>query len=228
MLLNLLPSQCAVCRSWSRARVCPACVARFATAHERCPRCALPTPGAAVCGECLCDPPPFHRCIAALDYGFPWDGIVGALKFRDALDLAGVLASRMAEAVRDGAVALPSLVVPVPLSPGRLRERGYNQAWELARRVGPTLGVGTRARVLVRRRDTPRQSGLSRQQRMANVRGSFEVPPPERPLLRGRDIALVDDVMTTGATVREAARVLRESGARSVQVWVAGRTAPDA
>jgi ComF family protein len=197
-------------------------------APDRCPRCALPTPGARVCGECLSDPPAFERCIAAVDYAFPWDRLVGALKFRDALDLAGPLALRLAAAVTAGAAALPSLVLPVPLSPVRLRERGYNQAWELARRIGPALGVATRAQVLARRRDTPRQSGLSRERRIANLHGSFEVPAVERTRLRGVDVALVDDVMTTGATARAAARALREAGARSVQVWVAARTAASA
>jgi ComF family protein len=175
------------------------------------------------------DPPAFDRCIAALDYAFPWDRLVGALKFRDALDLAGVLAQRIAGAVAgDAALSRPTLVVPVPLSPRRLRERGYNQAWELARRAASAMGLAASPRLLVRMRDAPRQSELPRERRLSNVRGSFGVPTRAQHRLANVHVALVDDVMTTGATAREAARALREAGVRSVQVWVAARASGDA
>ena len=213
-----------MCRSWSRGRVCGACFERFAPAVVRCPRCALTVHDASHCGDCLRDPPPFDRAVAAVDYTFPWDGLVAALKFRDALDLASALARRLAETVREADGAPPALVVPMPLGPARLRERGYNQAWELARRVARHQGLPADARVLARPHDAPRQMSLPPERRALNVRGSFVVPVPARARIRGRDVALVDDVMTTGATAREAARTLLEAGARSVQVWVAART----
>jgi ComF family protein len=116
------------------------------------------------------------------------------------------------------------MVVPMPLGPSRLRERGYNQAWELARRVARQLALPRDPRILERVHDTPRQMSLPTERRATNVRGSFAVPAGALRRLRGRDVALVDDVMTTGATAREAARTLLEAGARSVQVWVAART----
>jgi ComF family protein len=170
------------------------------------------------------DPPPFEQTIAAVDYAFPWDGLVAALKFRDALDLAAALAHRLAAAVREADGPPPSLVVPMPLGPARLRERGYNQAWELASRVARRLGLARDACLLARVQDTPRQMSLPPAQRFTNVRGSFAVVPKALPRMQGRDVALVDDVMTTGATAREAARTLLDAGARSVQVWVAART----
>jgi len=204
--------------------VCGDCFERFAPAVVRCPRCALSGRGAAPCGECVRDPPPYARAIAAVDYAFPWDGLVAALKFRDALDLASALARRLADTVREADSGAPSLVLPMPLGPARLRERGYNQAWEITRRVARRLGLDAHARVLARVHDTPRQMSLPPERRATNVRGSFAVPARALPHLRGCDVALVDDVMTTGATAREAARTLLEAGARSVQVWVAART----
>jgi predicted amidophosphoribosyltransferase len=112
----------------------------------------------------------------------------------------------------------------MPLGPERLRERGYNQAWELARRVARQLRLPADPRVLARAHDAPRQMSLPPERRAMNVRGGFVVAVPSRARLRGLDVALVDDVMTTGATAREAARTLLEVGARSVQVWVAART----
>jgi ComF family protein len=204
--------------------VCGACIARFAPDVARCPRCALPGRAGGPCGACLRDPPPFEHAVAALDYGFPWDALVAAFKFRDALDLGPALARAVANAVRTAGVALPSLVVPVPLGRLRLRERGYNQAWELARRVGRELGLQADAHALARHIDTRRQLELPLERRLANVRGSFEVAARDARRVRGRCVALVDDVMTTGATAREAARTLLDAGARSVQVWVAART----
>lgn len=228
MPFDALPSQCAVCRAWSRGRLCGACASRFAAEVPRCPRCALRSAGAAVCGACLRQPLPFDACVAALDYAFPWDGLVAALKFRDELDLATALARCVARAVAAHGPWRPQLVVPVPLSTARLRQRGYNQAWELARRAATMLGLDARPDVLSRRRELPPQSGLSRADRLAGMHGSFDVAAPDRPRVEGRDIALVDDVMTTGATAADATRALRDAGARSVHVWVAARTAAPA
>ncbi len=176
------------------------------------------------CGACLTDPPPFNRCVAALDYGHPWDGLITHFKFHSALDLAPMLAACLVQAVRSSDAAHPSLVLPVPLSAQRLRERGYNQAWELARRVGHAQRCQADARMLLRVKDGPHQLTFPRDKRAANVRGAFAVEPLRSSELRGRNIALVDDVMTTGATAAEATRVLLQAGAASVQVWVVGRT----
>ena len=220
-----LPSLCAVCHAWGAQRVCGDCLTRFAPPVVRCQRCALEVPASAdLCGACLNDTPPFVRTIAAVTYGHPWDGLIARFKFNAALDLAPVLSTRLLLAVQRSDTAHPTLLLPVPLSAQRLRERGYNQAWELARRLGVALHCQADARLLLRVKDGPHQLAFPREQRAANVRGAFAVEPLRTSELRGRSVALVDDVMTTGATTAEAARVLLQAGAASVQVWVVGRT----
>jgi ComF family protein len=118
-------------------------------------------------------------------------------------------------------------LLPVPLAPRRLAERGYNQAWELTRRVARTLRLRADASLLLRPVETAHQAELERVQRLANLRGAFMVDPRRRDALAGRRVALVDDVMTTGATAREAARTLLRAGAASVDIWVIARTPDD-
>ncbi len=182
-----------------------------------------------MCGACVHQPPPFTCSIAAVDYAFPWSGLVAAFKFHAALDLANALAGLLTDAVRASDAARPSLLLPVPLSAQRLSERGMNQAWELARRVGASLGIQARADVLRRLMDTPHLADLPRAQRAARIRGAFGVAPGQTGRLRGRCVALIDDVMTSGATATEATRVLLAGGAAEVAIWVVARTpAPDA
>ena len=218
-------SQCAVCHDWGRQRVCEACLARFVRPIARCERCAIEVPaGVIVCGRCLTAPPAFARTLAALSYAYPWDALVLRFKFGAGLDLARVLAQQLTACVQAAGDAPPSLVLPVPLAAPRLRERGYNQAWELARRVAHDCGCRADARLLLRVRDAPHQLALPADRRAANVRGAFAIEPLRRAELQGRTIALVDDVMTTGATANEAASVLLKAGAASVHVWVLART----
>jgi ComF family protein len=222
---GLLPSLCAVCRGWGTRRVCADCVREFATEVPRCSRCALQVQaGMGLCGACLVDPPPFSRTFAAVDYAHPWDGLIGHFKFHDALDLAPALTQRMLDALRRRDEPPSALILPMPLSDARLRERGYNQAWELARRLASALRCAADARLLLRVKDTPHQLALAPEKRAANVRAAFAVEPTRIAEVRGRSIALVDDVMTTGATAAEAARTLLRAGAIDVQIWVVART----
>jgi predicted amidophosphoribosyltransferase len=134
-LPSWLPTVCAVCHGWGRSRICADCLRRHAGARPRCGICAIQVPdGVSTCGACLRNPPPFARGVAAVDYRFPWSQLVTAFKFHAALDLAPALAAVLVEAIRASGPPLPALVLPVPLSPERLTERGMNQAWELARR----------------------------------------------------------------------------------------------
>jgi len=221
-----MPSLCAVCRSWGAGRICAACTSRFAAPIARCRRCALPVPdGVESCGACLSHPPDFDAALARVDYAYPWDRLIAAFKFHAALDLAIPFADAIVDArQRAGTTELPALILPVPLSAARLRERGYNQAWQLARRVARRLGGQADARLLLRIRDTPHQLALPPQERAGNVRGAFAVEPRRLDELRGRRVAVVDDVMTTGSTLSEIARVLKAAGATSVAVWVVART----
>lgn len=223
--LRRLPGQCAVCRSWDRAAVCADCVARYAAPKPRCERCAIEVPvAAAVCGACLKAPPVTLRALAAVSYDHPWDGLIARFKFHDGLDLSAALAALLCGAWRRRGLAPPDLLLPVPLAARRLRERGYNQSWEIARRVARALGVAADSGLLLRSRDTPHQLDLPPDRRAANVRGAFAVEPRRAHRLAGRAVALVDDVLTTGATLDEAARALLRAGALSVEAWVVART----
>jgi ComF family protein len=194
---------------------------------QRCRRCALAVPpGAAQCGACLLHPPPYGAAVAAFDYAFPWDGLITRFKFNAALDLAALLAQQLGEAVQRAELDAPDLVLPVPLSPVRLRERGYNQAWEIARRVPRTRAWCADPALLLRVKDTPHQTTLPPGERAANVRGAFAIEPLRAAEVRGRRVAVVDDVVTTGATVAELCNVLLGAGAASVQVWMLARTPP--
>jgi ComF family protein len=177
-----------------------------------------------VCGDCLSAPPPFTRTVCAVDYEFPWDRLVAAFKFRGQVELAGTLAVRMVDAVSRAATPLPDVVVPVPLSASRLAERGYNQAWELARHLAQHLHLRAEATLLQRPIETAHQAELGRRERRDNLRTAFMADPRRRGVLLRRHVALVDDVMTTGATAREAAAVLLRAGAATVEVWVLART----
>jgi len=223
-----LPSQCEVCRRWNPARLCGDCRARHAPPCPRCARCGLRTGQAvAACGECLREPPPFQRTCCALDYGFPWSQLLQGFKFQGQDDLAVPLAGLLADAVltaQPDAATRPAMLLPVPLSAQRLRERGYNQAWELARHVGRRLGLPARADLLLRPHQGQTQSDLTRAERQHNLRGAFLVPPAALAPLQGLHVALVDDVMTTGATAREAASALLQAGAAAVELWVLART----
>jgi len=180
---------------------------------------------ASTCGTCLTAPPPFDGALAAVDYRAPWDRLVTAFKFHGALDLAAALAEAIVGAERRRAAATrPLLLVPVPLAEARWRERGYNQAWELARRVSRRLGLVADPDLLLRTRETAHQLALPFADRAGNVRGAFAVEPRRRGELRGRHVAIVDDVMTTGSTAAEIAAVVRQAGAATVEIWVVART----
>ena len=182
--------------------------------------------GVALCGDCLQHPPPFACSVAAVDYGYPWSSPIATFKFNAALDLAPALAALLGDAVAAAPQQRPTLLLPVPLSAERLAERGFNQAWELARRIGKRFKIEARSDVLQRLIDTPHLADLPRAHRAARIRGAFGIAPGQGQHLRGRVVALVDDVMTSGATAAEAARVLQAGGASEVQVWVVARTPP--
>jgi len=221
--------RCAVCLGWCAGDLCTHCHARFAFAVPRCPGCALALPGGASAGDgapcirCRLAPPPWARAVAGVDYGYPWDRLLADFKFHQRLDAVGALLQPLLarlQAERGGGLR----VVAVPLSRERLRERGYNQSWELARRLARALALEARADALFRVRDTGHQLGLQRGARQRNLQGAFVVTPRHAAWVRGARIALVDDVLTTGATANAATHTLRAAGAREVQVWTVART----
>jgi ComF family protein len=208
---------CFLCRGAATDLLCPPCHADLPRlAEPSCPRCALPSPRGEVCGRCLGEAPAYDATIAALAYDFPADVLVHALKFRGELALAGLLGGMLSQKISRHEV---DSVIPVPLSAARLRERGYNQSVEIARQFGAKLDLA----LCVRERDTPAQMDLPYAERKRNVRGAFRCARA----LSGERIAVVDDVMTTGATLNEVATVLKQAGAARVVNWVVARTLPD-
>ncbi len=219
---------CFLCRggadgSRPDALLCAACDADLPRISDGlCPRCGLDSHGGETCGRCLADPPPYDATFAALRYRFPADVLVHALKFRGELALAPWLGRLLADRV--GRAERIDWVLPVPLSTARLRARGYNQAMELARPLAAALGALLDPRLCERTRDTPAQSDLPWAERARNVRAAFRCPR----CFDGAAVAVVDDVMTTGATLAEIARTLKQAGASRVVNCVIARTFPPA
>lgn len=219
------PRQCPLCLDWTTRPLCAACLSRFVAPVPRCARCALRlTDESSPCPACTREPLPFVRIVCAGDYGFPWDRLITALKFHGRLDLASPLAMALTSAVGNAAPAPVDLVVPVPLGRSRLAERGHNQSWEIARRMARAMKLPAAPRALLRLRDTGHQVGLTRQDRRHNLAGALCAEPSQVAALQGRHVALVDDVLTTGATAAACAEELLRAGAASVQAWVVART----
>ncbi len=198
--------------------LCPACIAELPGLPESCPRCALPSPAAAVCGSCLNHPPHFDATLALWRYEFPCDKLVQALKYRARLALAGFFARALAS----WPIPEVDLIVPMPLHPRRLAERGFNQALEIARGLARHRCRPIEPRGVLRVKDTLRQTELPYEERAKNVRGAFLCKLD----LSGASVAVLDDVMTTGATLNELARALKRAGATRVENFVIARTVP--
>ena len=221
-LARLLPQDCTVCGQGSGGRLlCPACEADLPhLAGPLCPVCALPAPEGAACGACQASPPNFDATIAAFRYAFPVEHLVQGLKYRHRLPLAGWLAEALMGRV---AAAGVDCLIPLPLSAQRMRERGFNQAQEIARPLAHRLGLPLVSDACARVRDGAPQASLPWKERQANIRHAFEC----RLDLTGKAIAVVDDVMTTGATLNEFARTLKRHGAARIENWVVARTLPN-
>ncbi|MFJ3057752.1 phosphoribosyltransferase family protein [Herbaspirillum sp. NPDC087042] len=233
----LLPSTCALCGTSGRESLCTPCHKRFYTRqHRRCIQCALPMPVTGKelrCGACLKDRPAFDATIVATDYFAPSDQLALALKFGGDLRLAPLLARLIFDATLRNPVpgsevqlAMPTLLAPVPLGRERLQERGFNQALEIARPLSRLLDIPLRAQLLERKKETLAQSALPVVARARNMRSAFALPFGAMDQVRGLHVGIVDDVMTTGATLNEVAIVLKRHGARRVTNLVFARTLP--
>jgi ComF family protein len=217
----VFPARCLLCgaQGHSDRDLCEGCAADLPRNRVCCARCALPLKtAAALCGECIKREPPFAATFAPFEYAHPLDLLLVRLKFARNLAAGRVLAQLALDAFVESGISTPQAIVPVPLHRDRLRERGYNQALELARPFSDALGVPL-SEILVRHRATAAQSDLDAAARRRNVRGAFDVVGDDLPM----HVALIDDVMTTGTTIRECARVLRGAGVERVDVWVLAR-----
>jgi len=222
----ILPPRCVLCGQVSGPIcICAACRADLPWHGPQCLRCGLPVGSSKdkICGACIQNAPPFTRLVCPLRYEFPANRLVQAFKFRRQLAAGRILSHLICETVTLRESSLPDLLIPVPLHNFRMISRGFNQAYELAAYAGRTLDIPVLNNALKRRRNTKAQSGLSRKQRRKNLKGAFYWHGSSKP---GRHVVLIDDVMTTGTTVAECARVLKKAGAKRVDVWVAARAIP--
>lgn len=226
LLDRLLPRHCLMCGLFSgRRNLCAGCAADLPRSGRACRQCGLPMPGGqeTLCGTCLSTPPPWDAAVAALQYRFPVDQVVRRFKFRRSLACGEILAEEMIRAVEARGADRPDGIVPVPLHRSRLFVRTFNQAELLAYRAGRRLGIPVHASVLLRQRRTRAHSGLDAASRKRNIRGAFRCHLPEEKRGDLRHVALVDDVLTTGATLAECTRVLRRAGVERISVWVSAR-----
>ena len=220
VVLNVFfPPRCVNCRergNW----LCTTCLAvakRLPAAH--CRRCAIPSMGVAICPRCWRDPPSFDQISCAFLFEGPIRTAIHALKYRGARHLAEPLVEA---ALAELTVPAADLIVPVPLFASRFAERGYNQSSLLADAVGRRVGTPIVEVGLRRIRDTPAQVSLPAAERWQNVNGAFAA---ESSLVGQRSVLLVDDVATTGNTLRAASEALKRGGARQIHVLIVARTA---
>ena len=213
-----LPQHCALCSDAATdVSLCAQCYAElpWLPAHH-CPQCALPTPTGNVCGACLSHPPRFDSITAAFVYAWPVAPLLQQYKYAGNLALAQTFAQALHAKIARGV----DLIIPMPLAPARLAERGFNQALEIARIVSRAQNIPLAATACRRVRESAPQAMLPWKERVRNVRGAFVCDID----LHGSRVAIVDDVMTTGATLNELARSLRKAGAEEVHGWVIART----
>jgi ComF family protein len=219
----LWPARCLICHAAGLPGLdlCAGCIAALPWNHHACRQCAIPLPASSAdarCGECLQQAPPLHATHAALVYGFPLDRLLPRFKFHNDLAVGRLLAQLMADAF--AGAQRPDALLPIPLHRTRLRARGYDQALELARPLSRALGIPLLHDAMRRDRATAPQSELDAAQRRRNLRKAFAI---EDGTALPRHIALIDDVMTTGATLHAAADCLRRAGVARVDAWVCAR-----
>lgn len=202
----------------SNGGFCIGCRSDLPVQGPCCVVCALPLPVPGRCGRCQQQPPAFDRVRVAFAYEFPLNAMVTRFKYSGDKTMAYPLIAALAEHLREGD-SRPDLIIPCPIHPQRLRKRGFNQAAIIASALGVALDVAVDYRLCRRRQATPPQTGLNREARLRNLRHAFVLKrtPPER-------VAVVDDVVTTGATAHQIARVLKAGGAKEVEIWALART----
>ncbi len=221
----LLPWTCLLCGAPGDKDhdLCPGCHAALPLNRYACQCCGIPL-GTRIelpCGQCQRHPPPFQRTFAPLLYQPPVDYLLKELKFHHQLTVARLLGDWLGEMLVHRQTPLPECIIPVPLHPARLRERGFNQALELARPIARRCNIPLVTKAVRRIRHTTPQVQLDLKARRGNVRGAFSA----NQMVLSRHVAVIDDVITTGNTITEVARVLRSAGVEEIEVWSCARTA---
>ena len=216
------PPCCLLCRLEVEYRhgLCQGCWAKLPVNEIHCECCALPMAHESLCGHCQRCPPVFDSVIAPLCYQDPIDQMLCALKYHQQLSFARTAAGLITDTVRESGEPRPDLLVGVPMTHRAVRKRGLNQAVFLARLIGRQLGIPAKSTLIKKLRETDRQSTLNASKRQRNLKGAFHC----KGSLEDKHIALVDDILTTGATANEISKVLKAAGANRVDIWVCART----
>ncbi|OAM51430.1 phosphoribosyltransferase [Methylovorus sp. MM2] len=220
----LFPQKCMLCATMDGGAlgICQPCgdALPWHNTIPQCPQCALPSIDSNVCGHCLTAPPAFDRIHALFRYEYPIDAMLQRYKYQHLLTMAALFGEMMmTELPRAN---LPDLIIPMPLHPQRLKERSFNQSLEIARIIANRLDIRLAAQSCSRTRNTPPQASLPMKERTKNMKDAFACNEN----LSGLHIAVVDDVMTTGASLNALAKTLKKAGAASVECWVVARTLP--
>ncbi|HEY3487479.1 MAG TPA: ComF family protein [Gammaproteobacteria bacterium] len=223
---QVFPGNCMICGQVADTGMdlCFACRWHLPWLEYGCWRCANPlvptTRDRLLCGRCIHKPPQFDRSYCAFIYQQPVNWLLQGLKYQRRLTGIPVLSRLLLEFLHPRLEFQPELIIPVPLHKSRLRMRGFNQALEIARPLARAFNIPLSTQICTRIRETAPQSELPASRRSANVRHAFRMQAP----LTVKHVAIVDDIVTTGATVNELARMLKRHGAESVQVWAVART----
>jgi ComF family protein len=232
--LNTLPCACAICARPATSLLCAECRLNLTRNDECCEQCAEELPLALGstsvlhskrCGRCISNPPAFQRTFFAYDYNVSVAELIQRFKFGEMLILSKLLADMISQRIKKCEYSRPDALIPVPLHPVRLKQRGFNQSLELARAVGKALNIPVYHTLLIRTRNTPKQSGLDRKTRENNIKGAFRLQTNEDMIdLAGKHLAIIDDVITTGSTAQEVAKVLKCSGVDTISVIAIAKT----
>ncbi len=221
----LWQNDCILCHDATNRDIalCKVCEKALPWNNRCCKRCALPieqTEQAPYCGQCLTHPPPFSSTIALFKYQHPIDQFITQLKFSKKLIYAKLLAKLFGEYINQHQIAKPDCIIPVPLHPRRLRERGFNQALEIARPLAKLLKITLNFTSYQRQRHTKAQSTLSAKKRLNNLKNAFIASKP----VHAKHIAIIDDVMTTGQTVTELSKIISQTCEAKIDIWCCARS----
>ena len=225
---GILPNRCVLCGLQSDLGYCRQCYLLLPRIVHKCHQCgrSLPksSPNPHQCGLCLNQPPPYQSSFIPFFYSPPISNAIQNLKFHKDIAVGTALAEAFIEALDSpwsNVSEFPEVLTPVPLHKKRLKERGFNQSLYLAEKIGSKLGIPVNPDILLRIKNTEPQSNLPERQRNKNMRGAFEVT---KPILKYEHVALIDDVVTSGNTVRAAAKLLKFSSVQTISVWAIAKT----
>lgn len=222
--MRLFPQPCILCNAanGNELGLCPACLSDLPFHQgEYCPQCGLPSTNNFMCGACIASPPDFDATRSIFRYEYPISQLVQHYKYGQQLHLGNLFAKLLEQKL--SAHKLPDLIIPMPLHPKRLTERGFNQSLEVAKILGKALNIRVDYTTCLRTKYSPPQASLPLKQRATNIKGAFACTKS----LTGLRVALIDDVMTTGASLNALAKAVKAKGASHVECWVIARTLLD-